>query len=238
MERLPKYPDFFYGEYLYTESPIILVDVDVFWLDKTCLSWQKTIDDKKPLLFESAYLANLLELALGKYLEPCEERLVVFPGNGAIDAKDSLEYWKDYNCVNVYAKRKWQVGNDPEVIVDEIFTEWPSVKEILVIDDAISSGETMKKLCEKNANKFPEASWTGACWISQKPRSKAPAGIPGFKKAIAGLVVEGPQGRRVPINSLSTLIKDQEIAQKYTLRYFQDPEKFLRILEEMREYVC
>jgi len=165
-----------------------------------------------------------------------QNTLLVFPGNGARFVKNLLpnEIVKKFSQTSVFAKRGWYNTKNPLVVVGEIMPQnllMLNVKKIVVIDDVISSGSTMSKLYNCNYWKFPRADWFAASWLMQYPRTKVSSGIKGFQKTITTSLVEGNQGKRVSIDSLSTLLQDSEIAENYATR-FKKPIAFLRILSE------
>jgi len=59
---------------------------------------------------------------------------------------------------------------------------------------------------------------------------KARFGLNGDARVLTACVVEGLQGRKVPINSLSTLRKELNICRNYVKRRFVDPAVFLALI--------
>lgn len=100
----------------------------------------------------------------------------------------------------------------------------------VVVDDVISSGKTMQKLHENNSWRFPRAEWIGAAWFSQIFRTRPLSGVKGYSSVFASILTEGVNGKKVPINSLSTLREDTTIAQSYAKRHYVDADKFLRLI--------
>jgi hypothetical protein len=133
----------------------------------------------------------------------------------------------------VYAKRHWEPGIDPVVRVGTIL---PcqflvlGVRNIVVVDDVISSGQTLRKLNRENNWRFPGATWFGASWVAQVPTMKAQSGLNGYARVLTACVVEDLRGRKVPINSLSTLRKEPSIARNYAERHFVNPTAFLILI--------
>jgi hypothetical protein len=159
--------------------------------------------------------------------------LLVFPGNGAnivrgfMDADKWLLCWRTASAT---AKRFWIPGEPPQAIAGRIFPDrfLLGMKDIVVIDDVVSSGETVKKLRAVNMPWIPAARWHVATWVMQRA-----ANLRGFQTHFATVEV-GESGRKDPINSLSTLVENVEIADSYARRNFPNPEAFLALLNELR----
>ncbi len=91
--------------------------------------------------------------------------VLVFPGNGANLLKrylseDWLAGWK---TESVFAKRFWEPGRDPYVIVERIFPNQMAlgIERIVLLDDVVSSGMTFRKMRKKNSPWIPNVSWSG-----------------------------------------------------------------------------
>ena len=226
-------------QYLVSRNQNILI------LDITYPDWFKkeliSLPSQQKFIFvETDKLSKALTEMIKKEVlfcqnDNCRNTLLVFPGNGACFVKDSLpnEIVEKFSQTSVFAKRGWYDTKNPLVVVGEIMPQhllMLDVEKILVIDDVISSGSTMRKLYNRNHYKFPRADWFAATWLMQYPRTKTPSGIKGFRKIITMILVEGKQGQRVPINSLSTLLQDSEIAENYAVAHFKKPMAFLKLL--------
>ncbi len=139
--------------------------------------------------------------------------------------------------VGVFSKRivpkpgqKINGFRDPYWVVGEIPTPrflMPQIQEVILLDDVISSGTTVRKLRERNAWKFPNATWRAVACVGRAEAS------PKMPWEVLHLV-ESPGGKKVPINSLSTLLRDRGIAENYAQRNFSAPEHFLQVLSEIR----
>jgi len=101
---------------------------------------------------------------------------------------------------------------------------------IIVVDDVISSGQTMYKLYRNNEWRFPRAEWIGVTWFSQALCMKSSSGVKGYNSVFASFLVEGVSGKKVPINSLSTLREQPAIAESYANRHYADVKKFLQLI--------
>ena len=101
---------------------------------------------------------------------------------------------------------------------------------VVVVDDVISSGLTMQKVRENNAWKFTRAKWLGVSWVAQIPQMRAKSGVNGYERVATACVVGKTNGARVPINSISTLRQDREIATSYAERHFRRPDVFLHLI--------
>ena len=162
--------------------------------------------------------------------------LLVFPGNGATIVKQYLEkvdpVWLrrwPYQGLP-YARRYWSPGECPFAVVSRIVPGvFVGIKDVVVIDDVVSSGETIRKLYRKNHEFIPQAKWWAACWVKQ-----AAAVTKNYVDVFATKTV-GTGKRKVPINSLSTLIENEEIAKSYAFRNLEEQaEAFLEIFKYLR----
>lgn len=158
--------------------------------------------------------------------------LIVFPGNGANIVRGFInaEWLRPWQAASTTAKRIWIPGEPPRAIAGRIFPDKfvLGVKDVVIIDDAISSGETAKKLRAVNMPWIPAARWHVVAWVTQRA-----ANLRGFNSHYAAVEVGEPK-RKDPINSLSTLIENVEIAESYARRNFPNPEAFLALLNELR----
>jgi hypothetical protein len=197
------------------------------------LSSLVTIDGKRLILIDTKQLALALENFLQEIIKERDDIIFVFPGDGSNYPKALSPTCQQSYGVGVYAKRFWTPGSDPiaraGTIMPEIFMNLQA-STIVVVDDVISSGQTMCKLYKNNEWRFPRAKWIGACWLMQVPQMKAASGVNGYDRVTAACVVEGPVGRKVPINSLSTLRSEPAIAQNYASRHFADQRAFLSLV--------
>ena len=231
MESLKGFSQLSYARYLYTDGRIILSDVPLESSAKEEMRRLKTVDGKDLIFLETEQLAKDLERFLEELIE--EETLFVFPGNGSNYPKSVSKACQEVNGVRVYAKRVWTPGSDPFAVAGSIMPEVfvnLSVQTIVVVDDVISSGQTMYKLHINNAWRFPRAKWIAATWVAQIPQMKAHSGVNGYDRSVVACVVEGPNKRRVPINSLSTLREQPAITENYAKRHFLDPDVFLSLV--------
>lgn len=233
MESLKRFTQLSYAKHLYTDGRIILVDVPLELCAREKMRELKTADGKGLVLLEIEQLANDLERFLAGLIEKEKDILFVFPGNGSNYPKSVSRICQEANGVGVYAKRIWTPGSDPFAVAGSIMPEVflnLDVQTIIVVDDVISSGQTMYKLYRNNEWRFPRAKWIAATWVSQIPQMKSRSGVNGYINSVVACMVEGPNKRRVPINSLSTLREQPAITEDYARRHFSDPKAFLSIV--------
>lgn len=232
--HLSKFPGLVCGQHLHTEGNVIIVDVPITAEVRQAIASQALVSGNELILLDTATLSEQLSALLSQFSET--RTLYVFPGNGA-EHVQALAKPPFNPAVKVFAKRTWQPGSDPIVQAGEICpgrTVLTEFERVAVVDDVISSGLTMAKLKQRNDWKFPKADWLGACWIAQVPRMRSRSGVNGYQTVAAAVLVEGKNGRRAPINSLSTLVEDREIAESYATRHFQKPEQLLAILNGLQ----
>lgn len=226
------YPGYSCAKHIKTEGRVILVDVPFNAETSAELLNLRSIDGRELLLLDVQEAADLLEVFLGKVSEH-EDALFVFPGNGSNYPKSRSLICREVHGVGVYAKRIWTPGTDPiaiaGTIAPEVFMDLRT-RLIIVVDDVISSGQTMYKLYRNNEWRFPRAEWIGVTWFSQALCMKSSSGVKGYNSVFASFLVEGVSGKKVPINSLSTLREQPAIAESYANRHYADVKKFLQLI--------
>ena len=233
MESLKKFKSFEYGDYLYADGRTILIDEPLAEDKQKELMLLATVDGKSLVFIDTTNLAVKLEKFLQEIANNEKDVLFVFPGNGSNYVRALSTVCKKVPSASVFAKRVWSPGNEPYAFANHILPEvflHLEVGAIVVVDDVISSGKTMNKLHQNNAWRFPRAKWIGGCWLSQVPQMKADSGVNGYSRIVTACVVEGPKGKKVPINSLSTLRNEPSIAKIYAKRHFSDADAFLRLV--------
>ncbi|OGZ64236.1 MAG: hypothetical protein A2998_00370 [Candidatus Staskawiczbacteria bacterium RIFCSPLOWO2_01_FULL_37_25b] len=233
MESLNRFKQLSYAKYLYTDGRIILVDVPLEPRAKEAMGCLKTVDGKELVFLETEQLAMDLERFLEELVGGEKNILFVFPGNGSNYPKSVSRICQEATGVGVFAKRIWTPGSDPFAVAGSIMPEVflnLFVQTIVVVDDVISSGQTMYRLHRNNEWRFPRAKWIAATWVAQIPQMKARSGVSGYDRSVVACIVEGPNKRRVPINSLSTLREQPVITENYAKRYFLDASAFLRFI--------
>jgi len=159
--------------------------------------------------------------------------LIVLPGNGASIVKKYINNakpswldrwpWKAFP----HAKRVWIPGENPQAFVSRINPGvLIGIKTVVVIDDVISSGETVRKLRKENESFIPNARWQAITWVMQE------AAVTNGYSSVFAVKTVGLKEHKVPINSLSTLVECRSIAESYARRNFGNKAKtFLKILE-------
>ncbi|MBU6323519.1 hypothetical protein KGQ55_02440 [Patescibacteria group bacterium] len=123
------------------------------------------------------------------------------------------------HAAHIHAKT-WQRGERTDVTVSSL--EWPRFIDvmptrILAVDDVVSSGTTLALVHERTVWRFPRArtEWHAAAWVTRKVK------LAGYASVTAALhVVCEEGGFRPPINSLSTLLAECDIAESYACRHF------------------
>lgn len=236
MKLSNRFSSFERGGCLNVSGCVILVDdnfIDPQGKELNKIRTLKTISGQNVHLLFGEELAIELEKFLSNMISSKKNPLFVFPGNGSNWPKSFSAICRKSFGTHVYAKRFWNPGHDPVattgLIMPEIYMNL-SVDTIVVVDDVISSGKTMNKLWQNNAWKFPRAKWVGATWLAQMPQMRAASGVKGYDQIFASLVLENSNQKKVPINSLSTLIEQPAIAANYAQRNFAQPEEFISLI--------
>lgn len=237
MKQLQNYPRLSFQSSVVTDGRIILVDEILEPEAKRELEKLETIDGQELLFLKDQELAISLEKTLKDIVETEPSTLLVFPGNGSNYPRKLSRVCQEFpSTTSVEAKRFWVPGEDPAVIAGIILPNIfviTNVKTIVVVDDVISSGLTMRKLLQGNGWRFPAAKWIGVVWISQTPSMKAKSGVNGYERIVTGCVVSKKSGGgKVAINSLSTFRQNSEIAECYARRHFKEPCRFLHLIRK------
>lgn len=166
-------------------------------------------------LDEKAIIAELQESVFRQLELKQESTLFIYPGESAQRVK-SLGFNGHFLSQEVFAKRIWSPGSEPVVLVHQM--GWginSEIENVVVVDDVISSGTTVALVRERNNWKFPRAIWYAAVPVTRKEK------LPSFKKIFSCKVVKDINGKKIPINSLSTLIADPAVRQNYFARNFE-----------------
>lgn len=162
-------------------------------------------------------------------LEP-SRTLIVFPGKGAALVRSNIpeEWLSRWQCLNVDAKRYWEPGADPIAYSGRIFGQAMvlGVRNVVVVDDVISSGITCRKIFEVNQPWIPGSQWYALACVKQKSAS-----LRGYIENFASREC-GSKEKKSPINSLSTFISNPEMARAFARRNFTDGNGFLALLKK------
>ncbi|MEI6528583.1 MAG: phosphoribosyltransferase family protein [bacterium] len=233
MKKLENYASFKYSRLVMTDGRIILLDEKMSPEIKNEIQGLETLDGQELIFLDDMKLALDMEIILSEIIDQEQDILIVFPGNGSCYPRNLSAICSNATNVKVYASRFWQPGTDPVVTVGDILPDTfiiTEVKTVVIVDDVISSGQTMQKICAKNSWKFPQAKWIGVSWVSQIPQQRAKSGIKGYEYIGTACVIGKNNGGRVPINSISTLRQQMSIAESYAKRQFKEPELFLDLI--------
>jgi len=181
------------------------------------------IDEKKlRALGINPLQTTLLTAILGKWrgwktLNP-ETTIVVVPGNGAsITAHDLFnqlpQHWY-LRVVRIAAKRCWNPGSEPWAVASPIFPGRMllGIRDVVVIDDVVASGATVRKIYDLNRPWIPGARWHALTWLAQRSTS-----LPGEVSLVAAAHC-GNFVKREPIASVSTLTTDSGVLESFAQR--------------------
>lgn len=233
MQSLQKYPSFYYKRSLTTDGRIILLDEPLTQETQEEIKSLETHDGSELLFLRDSQLAADTEKILSEVLRRNCKTLLVFPGSGSQYPRNHSSICEKLAGMSVYAKRFWQPGKDPVVMAGAILLDTlldMDTELVVVIDDVISSGLTMRKVRENNTWRFTRAKWVGVSWVAQLPQMRAKSGVEGYERVETACVVGKTSGARVPVNSISTLRQNREIAMSYAERHFRRPDVFLHLI--------
>lgn len=162
-----------------------------------------------------------------------QRTLVIFPGRGAQMVRDLLprQWLQRYHTTSVHAERRWVPGENPVCQGGRIPNPRLElrVEHVVVVDDVVSSGVTCQAVRKWNQLWFPRSQWSVLAWVKQQSAS-----LRGYSDSFAPTVV-GVAGRRTPINSLSTLLREPEMAERYLIRNRLLDSPFAALLHELRQ---
>ena len=143
-----------------------------------------------------------------------EGSLAVFPLNGGRAVKNGLgELPLPFAELKIRRDQQdlsKRIISDPEWLLDTIATEKP--EKINIVDDVVVDGITAREirafLQSRTGKSF---AWILTTWLTCCPRKvKSASGVYGMESLSTSLVYRREDGLRVPTNSLSTWIYDQE----------------------------
>lgn len=139
-----------------------------------------------------------------------------------------LDKWR--NKEKIFSKRVWCPGEDPRIYAEKIFGDkfFLGIKDVVIIDDVISSGKTIAKIMKENQPFIPNARWHAISWVKQRSAS----GKKFFTLDAAKFA--GEPNRKAPVNSISTLLSDDKIARSFAKRNFAgQADRFLDLLAQI-----
>lgn len=167
-----------------------------------------------PSLSEPLYLLNADDLTdqLFTILHVNEYDNFIWPGEGSLLIRKCFGLEEK----GLYVKAKRLGYHGPVADVEEFAR--PAGK-LIVIDDVVSTGQTAYQVLNKG--KLQNADL--ACWIIQYPKDLL---LQCYQKIYASFLVRGKKGK-VPINSLSTFLKRNDILLDYAQRHSNNPQDFM-----------
>ncbi|MFA6514546.1 MAG: hypothetical protein WCT50_04655 [Patescibacteria group bacterium] len=188
------------------------------------------------VIFSESLTRSLLSWNLWGQIDPWRT-LLIFPGNGSNLVKKEinilfpswLALWPYKSHIS--AKRFWEPGQNPVANVGNIGDGvYIGLKQVIVVDDVVSSGETCLKVYQRNNMYTPGTKWLSMCWVAQKS-----ARLKNFSSLMAVEFV-GEENKRAPINSLSTLIINPGICRSYSERNFPNrAEEFQALVKALND---
>lgn len=213
---------------------IILNDLLISTKEETNLTLlfqnKKMKNERQIYLFNEFELITILKIEMKKLIFDPKKTLFLYPGESAQNIKKA-GFSDNFFSESIFAKRIWIPGNEPIVITHGLVMEkyiYPEINNIIVVDDVISSGLTLSLVYKRNVWKFPKATWYAMALISRKEK------ILNFKETFFCIYVKEINGKKIPINSLSTLLSNTEIRKSYFARNFDSifEQKFFEIFKE------
>ncbi len=253
------YPCLYMDEFLLVDNRSCRLAID----DLSCQA-KFSIDEYLEFLFVAckgevkAFEATQLTTALAKKVErlatvvPAQRTAVIFPGEGAQVVRKLLpeSLLEDMTIISIPTQRKVEVRKKTVagVIVGNVTQVRKQLSDmkintIIVLDDAIATGQTLTALREA----FPgrNIDWYAGALLTRSPlqnreRAGSSNGIEGFKSILTPIVYQGTNG--IPaLNSLSTLIgtsdKSEAVRRRYMDDYVTDRNIFLEMVQQLQQSV-
>ena len=175
-------------------------------------------------LLDARILKEHLRAMMWGALMSCDPRetIVIVPGEGAQMLAD-IAAEHAFEQKSIYASRWWVPGSDPIARAGRVYESFrinPDITNVIVLDDVQSSGATLAAIHRANAWQFPRAEWSAGVLVSQSMGLKRRRRIAAhYRDFYCPIVVNSNRGKQnVPINSLSNLVKDVELAANYVRR--------------------
>lgn len=218
---------------VFTSGVVLLIDQKISKVLRQELDNCRLRNSGFPLLFDLEELSRILSELISSLALIPEKTLFVFPGNSGQIIRKCITLPPGSHETNVFAK--WIYGADlPAATTGQIPTKTYVDGEtecVFIIDDVVSSGQTIKRIRERNLWKFPKARWCAVCWID---RGVIPKGFDLFHSSVTIKHCEDSE-RKVPINSLGTLLEEPEWLRDYSHKNFSNPEEFISILRDIKK---
>lgn len=184
--------------------------------------------DKKFIKIDQVELEKSLVDEFTKRDYPIKSTLVVFIGQSSLELKNRLEKIKqiftDYKTVYVHAQRIYEsinlAGRETYSVKSTVGQvelnplTASTYKNIIVFDDVISSGITLKSFRERNLAQFSSAKLEAFVLLSKQERIK-------------GYEITSPvfvEGMTTPVNTFSKLTEDENVRKEYLTKHFSGHE--------------
>lgn len=195
-------PNLVVGKFWWVQGNIFIDDLDLGELG---------LSNDIPELKVSMHILTpaTLNVLLLQVFQPASFPTMIWPGEGAKVVQKSL----NLGGINIAAQRVGYINPHAKVPAFEA-----PLGEVAVIDDVITSGATALAVWQQGNLKRASL----AAWIMQSPHD---AFLRCYEKVFVGLLVRGDNGK-VPINSLSTFLKRQEVLDDYAKRYAACVQEF------------
>lgn len=199
------------------------------------------MSENKFLVLKQVDLEKELLKKLGEINFNPISTLFIFPGQSSMELRYRLlsesNYLQSYDFSLVHARRIYenftlQNGNrtyNVKALVNGIkygTSVNPTITDIVVIDDVISTGITLKNLYLRNHFRFPCARWHAFVLVSRTRKLK-------------NYQVWSPlfftEDRTMPINTLSILVENEDIRNDYVIKHFKEPDRVLEIFGKLKK---
>lgn len=164
------------------------------------------------------------------------QTLVLYPGNGALSVLNYLINFEEAfsEGIKVPVTRCFLGKGKYKILVDLPQNLPRNFEEILVIDDVVASGQTVRELaCALSRRYGMLPKMRLACWLILSTAEFRPY----YDEVFTSWIIKGNYTSRPPINSLSCLLESQEkydqVKVNYVSKYLKDPD----ILKQLQRII-
>lgn len=159
--------------------------------------------------------------------------LFVFPGNGAKDFFNRLAVLgvNFPKSLDIFASRIWQRGHQPVVTVNwRVIENLDSICRVVIIDDVVSSGETILQVKKSSPDLLKRLNWQTVCWVfKHSAQDQIKKEFVSVETDILGKRING----RLAINSFSTLTKRHDVLESFAQTHAKNPTEFCLMVSSL-----
>lgn len=254
-----KYPDISFAKSCLADGAILIQDIGSQITGQDSTKQRKILNQKVEKLNIASNITlqvvdgfdltqNLLETLLRENVLQ-DDTLIVIPGNGAKVVSDYINQQSSILVPErtIFLKTKRIKQKDGfNVSVDFSPLSDRQVKNILIIDDVVSTGQTASTIAKGIKERFPQSRCLLAAWLFVSPsvreNQKTGSGVSEIDKTYTSIILKGNYVGKPPINSLSCFIRSgtkyDEVKENFMQKYIRNPEEFIDIINSLKGGIC